>query len=54
VRLQPDRVLVFAHLGHWYFQLAFAVPALLVIGYMARDSLRRRRRERHKRRGSDT
>jgi hypothetical protein len=35
-----------AHLGHWYVQLAFAVPALVVIGYIARDSLRRRWRER--------
>jgi hypothetical protein len=33
----------FAHIGHWYVQLAFAVPALLLIGVMARDSLRRRR-----------
>ena len=36
----------YAHLGHWYVQLAFAVPALVIIGYMARDSLRRRWRER--------
>ncbi len=35
-----------AHLGHWYVQIAFAVPALAIIGYMTRDSLRRRRRER--------
>ncbi|MGZ4173366.1 MAG: hypothetical protein ACXVQR_02695 [Solirubrobacteraceae bacterium] len=35
-----------AHLGHWYVQIAFAVPSLLIIGYMARDSLRRRRRAR--------
>jgi hypothetical protein len=41
-------VLAFAHLGHWYVQLAFAAPALLIIGYMARDSLRRRRRKRRK------
>jgi hypothetical protein len=33
-----------AHLGHWYVQIAFAVPSLLIIGYMGRDSLRRRRR----------
>jgi hypothetical protein len=37
-------VLVSAHLGHWYVQIAFAVPSLLLIGYMTRDSLRRRRR----------
>jgi hypothetical protein len=37
-----------AHLGHWYVQLAFAAPALLIIGYIARDSLRRRWRERRK------
>lgn len=36
----------FAHLGHWYFQLAFAAPALILIGWMARDSLRRHRDER--------
>lgn len=35
-----------AHLGHWYVQLAFAVPSLLIIGVMSRDSLRRRRRAR--------
>jgi hypothetical protein len=35
-----------AHLGHWYVQLAFAAPALVIIGYIARDSLRRRWRER--------
>jgi hypothetical protein len=38
-----------AHLGHWYVQLAFAAPALAIIGYMTRDSLRRRRRERRER-----
>jgi hypothetical protein len=37
-------VTVFAHLGHWYVQLAFAVPALAIIAVMGRDSLRRRRR----------
>jgi membrane protein implicated in regulation of membrane protease activity len=44
-----------AHLGHWYVQIAFAVPSLLIIGYMGRDSLRRRRRERRdgKRPGAD-
>jgi hypothetical protein len=41
-------VLAFAHLGHWYVQLAFAAPALVIIGYMTRDSVRRRRRRRHK------
>jgi hypothetical protein len=35
-----------AHLGHWYVQIAFAVPSLLIIGFMGRDSLRRRRRAR--------
>jgi hypothetical protein len=43
-------VLVPAHLGHWYIQLAFAAPALLIIGYMARDSIRRRLRQRRERR----
>jgi hypothetical protein len=39
-------VFVSAHLGHWYVQLAFAVPALVIIGYLLRDSVRRRLRER--------
>jgi hypothetical protein len=39
-------IVPYAHLGHWYVQLAFAVPALAIIGYMMRDSLRRRLRER--------
>jgi hypothetical protein len=34
----------YAHLGHWYVQLAFAVPSLLIIGFMWRDSRRRKRR----------
>lgn len=42
-------MIVSAHLGHWYVQLAFAGPALALIGYMTRDSLRRRRQERRKR-----
>jgi hypothetical protein len=36
-------VIISAHLGHWYVQLAFAVPALVIIGYMSRDSIKRRR-----------
>jgi hypothetical protein len=36
-------MIVSAHLGHWYVQLAFAAPALLIIGYMSRDSMKRRR-----------
>ncbi len=43
-------MIVSAHLGHWYVQLAFAAPALLLIGYMTRDSLRRKRNERRKNR----
>jgi hypothetical protein len=39
-------LIVSAHLGHWYVQLAFAAPALVIIGYMTRDSLRRKRMER--------
>jgi hypothetical protein len=35
-----------AHLGHWYLQLLFAAPALLIIGLVVRESLLRRRRER--------
>jgi hypothetical protein len=34
-----------AHLGHWYVQIAFALPSLVIIAVMLRDS-RRRRRER--------
>ena len=41
-------MIISAHLGHWYVQLAFAVPALLLIVYMTRDSLRRKRQERRK------
>ena len=41
-------MILFAHLGHWYVQLAFAVPALALIAYMTRDSLRRRRAQRRK------
>jgi hypothetical protein len=41
-------VIVSAHLGHWYVQLAFAVPALALIGFMTRDSVKRKRRERRK------
>jgi hypothetical protein len=41
-------MLPLAHLGHWYFQVLFAVPALAVIGYMIRDSLRKRRSDRRK------
>jgi hypothetical protein len=33
---------VYACLGHWYVQIAFAGPSLLVFGVMARDSIRRR------------
>jgi hypothetical protein len=43
-------VIVYAHLGHWYVQLAFAAPALALIGFMSRDSLRRKLRERRKQR----
>jgi hypothetical protein len=42
-------VTVSAHLGHWYVQIAFAVPSLVIIGVMTRDSARRRRRERRQR-----
>jgi len=42
-------LLVLAHLGHWYVQLAFAGPALVIIGLLARDSVRRRLRERRAR-----
>ena len=35
---------IFAHFGHWYFQIAFAVPSLILIVVVSRDSRRRRRR----------
>jgi hypothetical protein len=38
-------VIVSAHLGHWYVQLAFAGPALVIIGYMSRDSMKRKRKD---------
>jgi hypothetical protein len=44
--VSTSALLVLAHLGHWYVQLAFAGPALVIIGFLARDSLRRRLRER--------
>jgi hypothetical protein len=36
----------FACLGHWYVQLLFAVPSLGTIGFMGRDSVRKRVRGR--------
>lgn len=33
---------VYGCLGHWYIQMAFAGPSLLVFVAMARDSIRRR------------
>jgi hypothetical protein len=41
-------VIVSAHLGHWYVQLAFAGPALVIIGYMSRDSMKRKRAKQDK------
>jgi hypothetical protein len=37
---------VIACLSHWYVQLLFAVPALAILGYMGRDSLRRKQARR--------
>jgi hypothetical protein len=36
----------YACLGHWYVQIAFAGPSLLIFGAMGRDKLRRRLRAR--------
>jgi hypothetical protein len=33
---------LYACLGHWYVQMAFAGPSLLVFVAMARDTIRRR------------
>jgi hypothetical protein len=41
--------LIPAHFGHWYVEPAFAAPSLLIIGMIARDSVRRRRRDRERR-----
>jgi hypothetical protein len=35
-------MVAFAHLGHWYVQILFAVPSIGIIGFMGRDSLRKR------------
>jgi hypothetical protein len=39
-------VIVLAHFGHWYVQLIFAAPVLLLGGAMAVDSVRKRRKGR--------
>jgi hypothetical protein len=39
-------VIVLAHFGHWYVQLIFAAPVLLLGGAMAVDSFRKRRKGR--------
>ncbi|HEY5318223.1 MAG TPA: hypothetical protein VIJ20_09595 [Solirubrobacteraceae bacterium] len=33
--------LAYACLGHWYVQIAFAGPSLLIFGAMGRDKVRR-------------
>jgi len=38
--------LVYACLGHWYVQIAFAGPSALIFAAMARDNVRRRLRAR--------
>lgn len=38
-----------AHLGHWYVQIAFAAPCLVIISYMVLTSSRDRLRNRRKR-----
>lgn len=37
-------MIVLAHFGHWYVQLIFAAPVLLLGGAMAVDSIRKRRK----------
>lgn len=39
-----------AHFGHWYVQIAFAAPALVILAYMLVTSWRHRARERRQRR----
>lgn len=41
-------LLLYAHLGHWYVQLPFVVPSLVIMIYMARTNLRDRKRRRQK------
>jgi len=38
--------LPYACLGHWYVQIAFAGPSLLIFGAMGRDKVRRYMRAR--------
>lgn len=36
-----------AHFGHWWGSLLFAVPVLLLFGYVSWENVKRRWRERH-------
>jgi len=35
-----------AHLGHWWGQIVFAAPVLILVGVLLYDKVRSRRRER--------
>lgn len=39
-------MIVLAHAGHWCVQLIYAAPVLLLGGWMAVDSIRKRRKGR--------
>lgn len=41
-----------AHFGHWYVQIIFAVPVLLLAGALGVDNLRKRRGQRRAARGA--
>jgi hypothetical protein len=43
----PDVSLPTAHFGHWWGQLLFAAPVVLLFGAVTWENVRRRWRERH-------
>jgi hypothetical protein len=40
---------ILAHFGHWYFQLLYAAPVLIVVGVLALQSWRENRRDERRR-----
>jgi hypothetical protein len=54
MRASIHLALVFAHFGHWYFQLLYAVPVTVIVGVLTfqswRDGRARKARERAGRR----
>lgn len=37
--------MILAHFGHWYFQLLYAAPVLVIVGALRLQTWRERRRE---------